>query len=166
MGTRHQQGFTYVALLIIVALIGAGLAAKGVSWKNAGQREKEAELLFIGQEFREAIALYYFRSPGQAQDYPKSLEELTADTRFSNTQRYLRRIYRDPMTGRPNWGLVLSPSGRIMGVHSLSRDRPLKTANFSEADQEFSGSGSYSDWQFVFVPVATFSTPVQAGSPR
>jgi hypothetical protein len=41
-------------------------------------------------------------------------------------QRYLRRIYRDPMTSKTEWGLVQSVDGRIMGVHSLSKDKPLK----------------------------------------
>lgn len=160
MNARYQQGFTYVALLIVVALIGAGLAAKGVAWGSSGQREKEAELLFIGQEFREAIALYYLRSPGRVQEYPESLDELTADTRFANTQRYLRKVYRDPMTWKAEWGLVLTPAGRIMGVHSLSREQPMKTGNFRETDREFSASKSYADWRFVFVPVTTLTSPL------
>jgi type II secretory pathway pseudopilin PulG len=164
MGVRHQQGFTYIALLIVVALIGAGLATKGVAWGNLGQREKEADLLFIGQEFREAIALYYLRSPGQVQEYPKSLDDLMADTRFANTQRYLRKVYRDPMTGKAEWGLVLTPAGRIMGVHSLSREEPMKTGNFRETDREFSDSRYYADWRFVFVPVATLASPLPAVS--
>lgn len=155
MDTRRQQGFTYIALLIIVAVMGAGLASKGVAWQNSGQREKEADLLFIGEEFKEAIALYYLRSPGQVQEYPKSLEDLLSDTRFGGTQRYLRKIYRDPMTGKSDWGLILTPTGRIMGVHSLSRDEPMKTGNFKDVNREFSGSKSYSDWRFQFVPPAS-----------
>lgn len=41
-----------------------------------------------------------------------------------------------------------------MGVHSLSKDKPVKTSNFREADKDFAGKLSYADWQFVFVPVA------------
>lgn len=160
MGIRQQRGFTYVALLIIIAIMGAGLASKGVAWQNSGQREKEADLLFIGEEFKVAIALYYLRSPGQVQEYPKSLEDLLSDTRFGGAQRYLRKVYRDPMTGKAEWGLVLTPAGRIMGVHSLSREQPMKTGNFTEANREFSGSGAYSDWRFVFIPPGPFSAPV------
>ena len=109
-------------------------------------------MLFIGEEFRQAIALYYLRSPGQAHEYPKSLEELTADSRFGGIQRYLRKVYRDPMTGKAEWGLILTPAGRIMGVHSLSRERPLKTGGFLEKHQEFSGTTSYADWKFIHTP--------------
>ena len=152
-----QQGFTYVVLLISVAVIGVGLAAKGIEWDRSAQRAKEADLLFVGHEFRRAIALYYYRSPGPAQEYPRSLEDLLEDRRYPGTQRYLRRIYPDPMTGRPEWGLVTA-GGRIVGVHSLSDAQPIKTGNFASANAELAGKGSYRDWQFNFVPVMTPSS--------
>ena len=49
--TPRQGGFTYVGLLIAVALMGVGLAAYGELYSHAAQREKEAELLFIGGQF-------------------------------------------------------------------------------------------------------------------
>lgn len=166
MNGRSQLGFTYVALLIALAVLGVGLAATGVAWQNAVQRDREADLLFIGQEFREAIALYYLRAPGQVHEYPKSLEDLMEDQRFPGVQRYLRQVYRDPMTGQTEWGLVLTPTGRIMGVHSLSRGTPLKTARFPEADRHLAGSTTYVDWQFVFVPPATMNAPSSGVSLR
>jgi hypothetical protein len=65
------------------------------------------------------------------------------------------------MTGKAEWGLVLTPAGRIMGVHSLSRKKPLKTENFTEENRTFTGSNTYADWQFVFVPPGTLSKSVQ-----
>jgi type II secretory pathway pseudopilin PulG len=154
---RNQGGFTYMALLFAVAIIGVGLAAKGVEWDRSAQRGKEAELIFVGNEFRRAIALYYYRTPGAAHELPASLDELLEDPRYPGTQRYLRRVYRDPMTGRAEWGLVMTPGGRIMGVHSLSDRQPIKTGNFSEANREFSERNSYRGWHFKFVPVVTSS---------
>jgi type II secretory pathway pseudopilin PulG len=147
-----QQGFTYVALLISMAIIGVGLAAKGIEWDRSTQHAREAELLFVGNEFRKAIALYYYRSPGPVQEYPQSLEDLLEDRRYPGTQRYLRRIYRDPMTGKLDWGLV-AIGGRIIGVYSLSTGQPIKSGNFSEANREFAEKNSYSEWQFIFAPV-------------
>jgi type II secretory pathway pseudopilin PulG len=152
-----QQGFTYVVLIIAVAIIGVGLAAKGVEWDRSAQRAREAELLFVGNEFRRAIALYYYRSPGPVQEYPQSLEDLLEDRRYPGTQRYLRRIYRDPVTGKPEWGLV-TIGGRIIGVHSLSTGQPIKSGNFSEANREFAERNSYSEWQFIFAPVVAAGT--------
>ena len=150
----RQAGFTYLGLLFAVAIAGAGLAAVGIVWHADRQRGKEAELLFIGNEFRRAIALYYYRTPGQAHEYPRSLDDLIEDGRFPGVQRYLRRVYRDPMTGKAEWGLVLSPGGRIMGVHSLSKERPLKVEHSSPANREFTDKRAYYEWEFVFVPVS------------
>jgi type II secretory pathway pseudopilin PulG len=135
-------------------VMGAGLAATGTLWSSTAQREKERELLFIGNEFRQAIESYYRRSPG-ASAYPKSLAELVEDKRFPMPQHHLRRIYADPMTGKAEWALVEAPGGAgIMGVHSRSESQPLKTGNFRSADAAFEEAKKYSDWQFVFVPKA------------
>ena len=143
-------------MLTAVAVIGIGLAAAGDIWSQARQREKETELLFVGNQFRQAIALYERRTPGAARRFPEKLQDLLLDKRYPNVQRYLRKIYADPMTGKPEWGLVTAPDGGIMGVYSLSEDAPLKTANFSNADHSFEGKTRYSEWKFVYAP----STPV------
>jgi type II secretory pathway pseudopilin PulG len=155
---RGQSGFTYLALLLAVAVIGIGLAAAGQSWSTAAQREREAELLFIGGEFRDAVRAYYFASPG-AQRYPRRLEQLLEDERFPSARRHLRRVYRDPMTGKRDWVLIEAPGGGIMGVHSRSREGALKTANFSDANRDLEGKASYADWKFVFQPAPVTASP-------
>ncbi len=146
-----ERGFTYLGLLIIVMVMGAGLAATGTFWSTSAQREKERELLFIGGQFRQAIESYYRRSPGAAV-YPKSLAELVEDKRFPMPQHHLRRLYADPMTGKADWGLVEAPGGGIMGVHSLSQQAPVKTGNFRLADEKFEGADQYAKWAFVYTP--------------
>jgi type II secretory pathway pseudopilin PulG len=155
---RRLRGFTYVGLLIAVALISIGLAAVGQLWSTAMKRERERELLFIGAEFRRAIGHYYEASPGVKQ-YPRRLEELLEDQRFPVVKRHLRKIYLDPMTGKPNWGLIVQ-GDRILGVHSRSTDPPLKSDNFETSDNSFAGSGTYSDWRFVYAPLEAEATPV------
>jgi type II secretory pathway pseudopilin PulG len=147
----RQNGFTYLGLLIIVMIMGAGLAATGTLFSHDAQREKERELLFVGHEFRNAIESYYRRSPGAAA-YPKTLEDLVEDNRFPTPQHHLRRIYADPMTGQPDWALVEAPGGGIMGVHSRSEAAPVKTGNFDAADGDFADAQRYADWQFVHKP--------------
>lgn len=142
-----------MAALFLVAILGAMLAATGMIWSTAQQRDRERELLLVGEQFRRAIAQYYEKSPGSLKRYPGSLNDLLIDERHLSTQRYLRRMFIDPMTSSNKWGLVPAPEGGIMGVHSLSEERPLKSANFSEADRELSGKTKYSEWQFVYRPV-------------
>jgi type II secretory pathway pseudopilin PulG len=150
---RKQAGFTYLAILFVVAIAGIMLAQAGLNWSHASQREKEAELLFVGSEYRKAIMLYYERTPGPVKKYPAKLEDLLLDTRYASPQRYLRKLYRDPFTGRAEWGLVMAPEGGIMGVHSPSTAAPIKMANFSYADASFEGAGRYTDWVFSYVPL-------------
>lgn len=161
----RERGFTYIGVLLLVAIMGAVLAGTAVVWRTMSQRDKERELLFVGHEFRRAIGLYYERSPGGMKQYPKKLEDLLLDRRQTGVARYLRKIYRDPMTGRQEWGLVKGAGGAIMGVYSLSSDAPVKTGNFDEADRDFEGGASYQDWKFVYAPVqAGPAPPAPSGS--
>jgi type II secretory pathway pseudopilin PulG len=147
-----QFGFTYIGLLILIAIAGVALAGVGQLWSTASKRDKEAQLLFVGDEFRRAIGSYYEGSPGVHQ-FPPSLEELLEDRRLPVVRRHLRKIYVDPMTGSKEWGLVKHGNG-ILGVHSLSEDKPLKTANFRPEDAAFEGSGAYTDWNFTYQPAS------------
>ena len=157
-----QKGFTYLGLLIIVAVMGAGLAAFGEIYSHAAQREKERELLFVGEQFRAAIESYHRKSPG-ASSYPKKLEDLVEDKRFPMPQRHLRKVFVDPVTGKAEWGLVEAPGGAgIMGVHSLSEEKPIKSANFGTKQQEFETAESYKAWRFVYSPAAPSQPPVSA----
>src|SRR5437899_5995019 len=121
---RSLEGFTYLTLLFAVALIGLGLARAGEAWHTTAMRAREAQLLYVGGQYRRAIERYYLSGPAQ---YPKSLQDLLKDARQADTQRYLRRLYPDPMTGKADWGLVKTPTGEIAGVYSVSDEKHFKT---------------------------------------
>jgi type II secretory pathway pseudopilin PulG len=145
-----QSGFTLLALLFLVAGLGVGMAALGVVWHTASQREKEKELLFVGSQYRQAIESFWNRSPGEAKRLPKNFDELLADPRFPNTVRHLRRVYRDPMAPNAEWGLLKEADGGISGVYSLSEARPFKRADFAGGVESFQEAASYRDWVFRF----------------
>ena len=148
-----QRGFTYLTALFLVAIMSGSLALIGEVWHTSAAREKEAELLFIGNEYRRAIERYYLAGTG-ARQYPKNLADLLKDPRQPGTVRHLRRLYPDPITGAEEWGLVKSNDGGFAGVHSLSEGTPLKTAGFATRDASFEGKSKYAEWQFVFAPPA------------
>ena len=150
---RRQQGYTYLLILFAVAFLGVGLASAGVVWHFAQQREKERELLFVGSAFRAAIARYYEGTPGAVKQYPRELSDLIKDPRFPSIQRHLRKIYRDPITWKTEWGTARTPTGEIMGVYSLSTEKPIKVSGFRAAEQSFTGKTSYAEWKFVHVTV-------------
>jgi type II secretory pathway pseudopilin PulG len=148
MRTGRQTGFTLLGLLFLVAVLGAGLAVLGTVWKTVNQREKEAELLFVGDQYRRALASYHRLGPGAEKRYPKKLEDLLRDPRFPNTVRHLRRLQPDPVTGG-DWVLLRDAEGGIQGVHSTSTAPPRKTAGFPREYAAFEGAGSYADWVFL-----------------
>ncbi len=149
-GSRSDRGFTYLGLLVLVALIGIMLAAVGEVASTAAQREREAQLLWVGHEYRAAIGRYW----SQRRAYPQTLQDLLGAAPDAPIQvRYLRRLYPDPMTNAVDWALVPAPNGGIMGVASSSKRAPLKTGNFDDADHGFADAKSYGDWQFTFLPV-------------
>lgn len=158
-GWHRQGGFTYLGLMALIAIMGVTLASAGEVWHMALKREKEQELLFVGNQFRLALKQYHEHTPGQARHQPLSLEELLRDSRYPGTQRYLRKIYADPVTGRAEWGLIKGPGGEIYGVHSLSDDEPLKKSNFSLADAMFENRKRYADWVFMPTPGQSRARP-------
>jgi type II secretory pathway pseudopilin PulG len=160
MSAGSERGFTYVGLLLTIAVAGVGLAAYAEIASHAGQREKEAELLFRGNAFQAAIASYYKKE----QRYPKSLEQLLKDERYPMPVRHLRKLYADPMTGAPDWALVEAPGDAgVMGVHSRSEAAPIKTGNFRLQNQSFEEAKTYADWKFIHSP--TGLAPDVAKSP-
>jgi len=148
----RQRGFTYLVAMFAVAIAGLLLAVTSEVWSQSRQREREKELLFVGAQFREAIGLYYQRTPGAVKRYPEKLEDLLEDKRYLSLQRYLRKLYPDPITGKPQWGIVPAPGGGILGVYSLSEQTPIKTGNFDALDQASFGGSRYADWKFVYEP--------------
>lgn len=145
---RPQHGFTFIAVLIAVAVAGIGLAVLGQTWQVASARARETELLFVGEQYRRAIRSYYLQPPA-AGNYPRRLQDLLRDPRTPGIVRHLRQLYPDPITGSAEWGLVRAPDGGILGVYSLAQGSPLKNANFRARDAEFEGRTSYADWKFV-----------------
>jgi len=145
-----QAGFSYLWVLLLVALLGLGLTLAVEIDSTIAQRDKEKALLVIGRQFRTAIGRYYeAQLSGGKHDYPATLDDLLKDNRVAGVKRHLRKIFVDPMTGKPEWGLV-QLSGRIVGVHSLSDKTPIKQAGFEAEDSGLRGKQKYSEWVFVY----------------
>jgi type II secretory pathway pseudopilin PulG len=168
-----QSGVVLLALLIALALGGFAVMAAVDVWSVARQRGQEEELLFVGNQYRQAIQRYYVGAPpGTPRVLPNSLDDLIEDDRFPIPVRHLRRLYPDPITGSSEWG-VLRAGSRISGVYSLSEKPTIKRDGFAPGYQQFSGASSYRGWLFAISPKGqpTFadpsftSTPPSGGAP-
>lgn len=158
--TAGQNGAALLTVLVLVVILGLAAGMAGQALGALMQREREAELLWRGQQYRQAIASYYNVRHGAQQMYPAKLEDLLRDPRFPGTVRHLRRLYPDPVSGG-DWELVRDPAERIIGVRSTSDREPFQQANFPKGLETLEGKGSYREWEFVFVPDKKASTRTQ-----
>lgn len=147
----NQSGYILMGLLVLMVVSGFALAQVGARWKDEVQRERDQDLLKVGEAYRLAIGRYYNQTPGVVKEYPPNLEALLNDERRPQPRRHIRKLYLDPITQREGWGIVEAPSGGVMGVYSLSDKMPYKTKGF-RPHQKFEGKKYYGEWYFVYLP--------------
>lgn len=146
----RQRGMGYLLVLFALAALGFSLAGAGEVQHTLSLRDKETQLLFVGQQFRRALASYRDRSPAGTPVAPATLDDLLEDRRFVQPVRHLRRLWVDPMTNDTRWSLLVA-DGRIVGIYSRSEREPLRTA-FATRDASFAGLASYQQWVFTADP--------------
>jgi type II secretory pathway pseudopilin PulG len=115
-GAAGQRGFTYLAVLIAVALLGIGLAAQSEAWVASAQRARSAQADWAGAEYARAIASYLEQSPNGAKAFPRRLDDLVEDRRGPTVRRHLRQLYPNPLAGDGRWRLLRGADGGIVGV--------------------------------------------------
>jgi general secretion pathway protein G len=148
---RQERGFTFIELVITVAILGVLAAAAMPMIELSLQREKEQELRLALRQIREAIDAYKkaadegkIARQADESGYPKRLEELALGVEDIKTPGkrkiyFLRRVPADPMfegqaeTAAATWGKRSYESppdapreGRdVFDVYSLSRRKGL-----------------------------------------
>ena len=110
MRRRKQAGYTLLMVVFMVATMIIAAAAVAPNLLTEGRREKEAEMVWRGQQYARAIGLYY-RKFGK---YPTKVEDLTKQT---NGVRFLRQAYTDPMNKDDgSWRFIyVGPNGQLIG---------------------------------------------------
>jgi type II secretory pathway pseudopilin PulG len=153
---KSCAGFTYIAAMIMVIIMGIMLGAVGQTWQMVMKREKEAELLFRGGQILDAIERWRKPPSGRTatQQPPmpiRDLKDLVEDPRSTQKVHHLRKVYLDPMTNK-DFDVIKSPTMGIIGVASTSKEKPIKVdfQNMSGVYKKyFSNKEKYSDWKFV-----------------
>lgn len=138
-------------IAVVVMALFAGIAQQTSS--SISRADKEAELIFRGQEYMKAIAGYY-KAGRLHKSYPPSLEALVKDPRFPQ-KHHIRRLYSDPINNSSEWTLIQSPDGGIMGVASQSELVPLRKNRFPKSLEKFNEAETYRDWKFIWQPQKT-----------
>jgi type II secretory pathway pseudopilin PulG len=160
-------GYAMAALLVGMTIMAVFLTVALPAWSTAAKREKEAELIFRGQQYARAIALFQRK---YANTFPPNIDILM-------NEHFLRKKYKDPMTAdgefqvlyanqqaaaQPNAGgtvpqrgqpgrpatqattATVGPQGGIIGVTSKSTATSLRVYN---------GRDKYNEWVFVATQV-------------
>jgi type II secretory pathway pseudopilin PulG len=103
-----EGGYTLVVVVMIVAIMAIMMAVAVQEVSFQMQREREAELIFRGQQYVEGIRLYR-QKYGR---YPVRMKEL-----WEANPKVLRQKWIDPITGSEDWGLVfLGQEGQQVNV--------------------------------------------------
>src|SRR6266511_1450643 len=84
-----DRGYAMAALLVAMSMMAIMMTVAMPVWKQTAQREKETELIFRGTQYVHAIALFQRKT---ANAFPPSIDLLV-------DQRFLRKKYKDPITG-------------------------------------------------------------------
>lgn len=171
---RKEAGYAMAALLVSLSVMAILLSAVMPVWKQMVQREKEAELIFRGQQYARAIELMQRKMPGAL---PPNIDVLV-------DQHFLRKKYKDPITGddfdllRPTQtalgaaqpsgagGRGQAPGGRGQApgpaVGSGRQGGPagggvqagisgVASKSKEKSIRLYNGRGHYNEWQFIHV---------------
>ena len=94
-----QEGYVLLALMLAVTLILIALSIEAPRIAQQIKRDKEEEMIHRGMDYATAIKRFVHKNGGR---YPLSIDQLEN----TNHIRFLRKRYKDPMTGEDNWRLV------------------------------------------------------------
>lgn len=145
-----QRGYALIMTLVGVAVLSALAARATLMYADEVKRNRQRQLLRVGEVYVAAIASYYEASPGGSKQFPKALDDLIEDRRFLGTRRHLRKIFWDPVLVTRDWGLVQAPDGGIQGIFSTSNQALLVSPPASGTVGEL--RQRVSDVRFIYVP--------------
>ncbi|MCU5772723.1 hypothetical protein N5923_12300 [Erwiniaceae bacterium BAC15a-03b] len=144
---NRQAGFSYLLLLAWLSVLSLLLLRSYDHRQTQWRQEREEQLLFAGDQIRQAIRQYR-ENPAGNKCFPTAFRQLISDTRGNQVQHLLRQIYPDPFSQQREWGMIYDEQQRWIGVYSKGSGRPLKQQGFSEPYSRFKQAASYADWQF------------------
>jgi len=110
-----ESGFALLLVFAMAAAVGILLYMEVPRAAFEAQRQRELLLIDRGEQYQRAIQLYFRKT----RRFPANLEQLEN----TNNYRFLRRRYKDPITGKDEWRLIhIGPGGML--TDSLTQKPP------------------------------------------
>ena len=97
-GSSPEDGYVFLGVLVLILMVMISLSVALPKMAADIERDREVETVHRGKQYIRAVKLYY----KQFQAYPPNIEALEK----SNNIRFLRKRYKDPMTGKDEWKLI------------------------------------------------------------
>ena len=110
---RRESGFSLAALIFFMTASSILLAVAVPAYQMQDRRDREAELIFRGEEYARAIQKFQRKFAV----YPPSLDALEE----TNGIRFLRRQYTDPVSGKAFRLISINADGSVSGSTVLQR---------------------------------------------
>lgn len=126
--TRRQRsrgnadcGYVLLSVMVMFALMLIASTVAVTNLVTEGLREREAELVWRGEQIARGIRLYYQKN-GR---FPQKLEDMY-EPKNQARLRFLRHLFKDPMNKEDGrWRLIyIGPSGELIG--SLTRTSTIQ----------------------------------------
>src|SRR5262252_9178447 len=111
---RADAGFSLAAVIFFITAASIFIAAVVPAYQMQAKRQMEEELIFRGEEYTRAIQKYQRRFAV----YPSSVDQLVS----TNSLRFLRRAYKDPITGKEFRLITINPDGTLSGSKTFTQN--------------------------------------------
>lgn len=99
-----ERGFAMLVIFLMAASVAIALYVELPRVAFESQRNREELLVSRGEAYKRGVELYYRK----LKTYPQKIEDLENTNNF----RFLRKRYKDPLTGKDEWRLVhMGPAG-------------------------------------------------------
>lgn len=106
---QHEEGYALVSLLLVMSLLALFALAAAENVRQQGQREREKEAIFRGEQVADAIRAYYlYRGANGVNALPTSMDDLMQGIpRGTKKLQILRtEAAHDPLSKSGEWKLV------------------------------------------------------------
>lgn len=132
----QESGFAMLVVFLLAAIVAISLYMELPRVVMESQRAKEQLLLDRGEQYKRAIQVYY----RTLRRYPVDLDALEN----TNNRRFLRKRYKDPMTGEDNWRLIHVAGGVF--TDSLLTQSPAQTTQAASASGSDTSQQAPAPW--------------------
>ena len=112
-----ERGYTLVALLAVMSLLALFAMAAASNLQQQGQREREKEAIFRGEQVADAIRSYYqYKGRQGVNSLPTSMDQLLEGIPKGTKKLQILRVSasRDPLSKAGEWKLI-SPTSQDLG---------------------------------------------------